>query len=235
MSKVKFVYCFIKKLSTNMEQYTINLQLLEKSIKDLSKHYPYRLITDLETLDDVKSLTNKIEIVNSDSFIFLDDFKISLIEKLNPDEVIIDPDLFVFNKLDIDLSKAMVFEHKDKPYHSWYKDHIEELKGTLLYDRIKTAGKLPFVPNIGFFKMSDKKLRAEFLKTYRLYRDDLCNKVTENRNRFNLLLGQYLMGIVLYEGNYSYFYTRGTNTVKVYSHLAGPDKYKKFKLNKPVI
>ena len=235
MSKKSFVYCFSKKLAANEEQYAINLMLLEKSINHLKQFYSYRLITDQQTLEDVKSLSDNIEITSSDDYIFLEDIKTSLVGSLGENELIIDPDLFVYKELDIPTGYDILFDHKDSPKRSWYTDYVEKLKGTLLYDKIKSAGKLKFVPNIGFFSINNPDLRSNFLEQYRYFRDDIIKNKKEDPNQFNLLLGQYLLGIVLSEGNYSYLNIRSKNSGDVYVHLAGPNKYKIFKETKSVI
>ena len=235
MSKPSFVYCFSKKLAANEEQYAINLLLLEKSIGYIKKLYEYRIITDEQTLEDIKTLSDNIKIINSDNFIFLEDIKTTLVSSLNDNELIVDPDLFIYRDLGISLDYDIIFEHEDRPSNPWYTDYIDGLKGTLLYDRILSAGKIPFVPNIGFFRINNLNLRSDFLQQYNTYREDILNKNMENPNQYNLLLGQYLLGIVLYEGNYSYLSTRSINKDQVYHHFAGPNKYKKFKVNKPVI
>jgi len=235
MSKKSFVYCFSKKLAANEEQYAINLMLLEKSINYLKQFYSYRLITDQQTLEDVKSLSDNIEITSSDDYIFLEDIKTSLVGSLSKNELIIDPDLFVYKELDIPTGYDILFDHKDSPKRSWYTDYVEKLKGTLLYDKIKSAGKLKFIPNIGFFSINNPDLRSNFLEQYRYFRDDIIKNKKEDPNQFNLLLGQYLLGIVLSEGNYSYLNIRSKNSGDVYVHLAGPNKYKIFKETKSVI
>ncbi len=234
-SKHSFVYCFSKKLANNEEQYAINLQLLEKSITHLKGLYRYRIITDELTHKDVEHLSTDIQFIDTSDFIFLEDMKAKCISLLGQDETIIDPDLFIFKSLDYVDNFDLIFEHKDSPTKSWYTDNISNLKGTLLYDRVKNTGSIPFVPNIGFFKINNNKLLHTFTKTYYKYREDLLLNNITDPNRFNLLLGQYLLGIILYEGNFSYLNLRSTNPVENYTHLAGPDKYRKYNNNKPAI
>lgn len=234
-SRPSFVYCFSKKLAANEEQYAINLLLLEKSINYIKSLYDYRLITDELTFKDVKHLSESIEYIDTSKFIFLEDIKLECVTLLQENEVIVDPDLFIFKSLDYNLKYDLIFEHKDSPKKHWYVNHIDNLKGTLLYDRIIKTGNIPFVPNIGFFKISNKKLLDKFRATYYHYRDDIISKRINNPNQFNLLLGQYLLGIILYEENFSYLDLRSNNSVEFYTHMAGPDKYRKFNINKPAI
>ena len=236
MSKPSFVYCFSKKLAKNEEQYAINLQLLEKSTNLLKKLYSYKLVTDTETLKDVKNFSSEIEIIDTQNFIFLDDIKLALLQSLNSSDILIDPDVFVFDDLTISNDVDLIFEHKEKYYNDpWYDFIIENLKGTFLYDKIKSTKKLPFVPNIGFLKINNKKLLSEYIELYEYYSKDIIDKKDEKIENYSLILGQYLLGMLLFEGNYSYLYMRGVNNYRKYSHLAGPNKYKKFKVNKPVI
>jgi len=234
-NNTRFVYSFTKKLSVNEEQYKVNLQLLEESISLLSKYFDYRIVTDQATLDDVKNLASNINTVDTGDFIFIEDFKTSLISKLGENEILVDPDILMKKKPKLHLNADIIFDHKDSPDSSWYTENLEDLKGTMLYSRIIQAGRIPFVPNIGFFKIPNLKLRSTFLNYYRVYREDILNKGKDNPNQFNLNLGQYLLGIVLYEGNYSYFNLRSINTGKVYVHLAGPQKYKRLNAIKTII
>lgn len=235
MSKLSFVYCFSKKLAANEEQYAINLLLLEKSISYIKDLYSYRIITDKLTHNDLKHLSSNIEFIDTSSFIFLEDLKAKCVQLLKENEVIVDPDLFIFQKLNFNGNYDLIFEHKDSPNKPWYADYKEKLKGTLLYDRILDAGSLPFVPNIGFFKITNNKLLSIFVKEYYYLREDLLSRHNTNPNQFNLLLGQYLLGILLFENNFSYLNLRENNSVETYTHMAGPDKYRKFKTDKPVI
>jgi len=129
----------------------------------------------------------------------------------------------------------IIFEHKDSPKKPWYVDYLDKLDGTLLYDKIVSTGNIPFVPNIGFFKINNSRLLSLFKEKYYEYRKDIINKLNGNYNQYNLLLGQYLLGIILYEENFSYLGLRSINGVEKYTHMAGPDKYKKYRINKPVI
>ena len=234
-SKHSFVYCFSKKLAYNEEQYAINLQLLEKSITHIKGLYEYRLITDELTSSDVEHLSTNIQLIDTSDFIFLEDMKARCVSLLHSHETIVDPDLFIFKSLEYSNSFDVIFEHKDSPTKPWYTDNIIELKGTLLYERVKNTGTIPFVPNIGFFKINNDILLQTFTETYYEYRNDLLVKNIADPNRSNLILGQYLLGILLYEENFSYLDLRSTNPVETYTHLAGPDKYRKYNTNKPAI
>ena len=226
MSNIVFVYCFSKQVSVTEEQYAIILEVLNESVNLLKRFFSYRIVTDDLTYEDLKNLSPNIEIVNSENFVFLDDFKIELIKGLKENEILIDPDILMKKRAKYSLDADLVFEHKEE-VTDWYGKVIEEIKGTLLYDRIKNHQKLTFVPNIGILKINHPNLLSDYIETYYLYRKDLLSKFKTNQSIYSNLLGQYLLGILLQEGNYSYFYLRSVNTPKVYIHLAGPQKYKK--------
>ena len=230
MSSISFVYCFSKTLAVNEEQYEVNLELLSKSVEHLKDHFQYKIITDLQTYGDLKELSDCIEVVNTDNFEFLDDFKIKVLQNLSSNEILIDPDVMIFEKLKFDTSVDLVFDRKDSPSQDWYLNDIEKIKGTKLYDKIKSVKNIPFVPNIAFFKINNTNLLREYIDLYNFFKEDLLSKLKIQFPSFSILLGQYLLGIVLYEGKYSYIDIRGSSKKNSYVHLGGPQKYKKLKL-----
>ena len=235
MSKITYVYCFSKNLAVNEEQYAISLTLLKQSIKLVSKHSNYRLVTDDSTYKDLKNLSNDITMIDSSDFKFLDDFKLSLLKDLKFNEMLVDPDILMFKKPTVDSNTDLIFDYKDSPRKYWYEEDIRAVEGTLLYDKIKSVKKLPFVPNIGFLKINNKKLLTDYIEQYSYYRKDILNKFDNTFLSFSILLGQYLLGMLLYEGNYSYLSIRSVNTPDVYEHLGGPQKFKMLMSNKSLI
>ena len=230
MSSISFVYCFSKTLAVNEEQYEVNLELLSKSVEHLKDLFQYKIITDSQTYGDLKELSDCIEVVNTDNFEFLDDFKIKVLQNLSSNEILIDPDVVIFEKLKFDTSVDLVFDRKDSPSQDWYLNDIEKIKGTKLYDKIKSVKNIPFVPNIAFFKINNTNLLREYIDLYNFFKEDLLSKLKIQFPSFSILLGQYLLGIVLYEGKYSYIDIRGSSKKNSYVHLGGPQKYKKLKL-----
>ena len=228
-SNISFVYCFSKTLAVNEEQYEVNLEVLSKSVEHLKGLHQCKIFTDTQTYDDLKELSDNIEIVNTDNFKFLDDFKIKVLQNLTSNEILIDPDVMVFEKLKFDTSVDLIFDRKDSPSHDWYLNDIEKIKGTKLYDKIKLVKNIPFVPNIAFFKINNTNLLREYTDLYNFFKEDLLSKLKIQFPSFSILLGQYLLGIVLYEGKYSYIDIRGSNKKNSYVHLGGPQKYKKLK------
>jgi len=229
MSKPSFVYCFSKKLSTDSDKYRISIKVFEDSVKHLSKLYDFRIVSDKDTFQDIEHLSDNIEIFDTDGFTFVDDFKLSLIHKLRDNEIIIDPDVLVYKKLYTNLSLDSVFCHSDSPNDYWYQDYIPNFKGSLLYDKIKHSGSIPFIPNIGLLRINNPDLLSDYKFYYNLYKQDLLKHDYSNLFSASILLGQYLLGILLYEGNYSYFNYRDSNTKDQYFHLAGPQKFELYK------
>lgn len=235
MSKPCFIYCFTKLLASDDKQYSISLEVFKKSVNFLSGKYPYKIFTDSSTADDIKLFSNYIYTVNTDEFKFLDDFKISLLPKLQSNEILIDPDVLIYKELKVNLDADLIFDYKDAVRQKWYLDGIVNLKGTLLYDKINSIENLPFVPNIGFLKINNNQLLEDYTALYYKYRKDILDKHIRNYRGLSIMLGQYLLGILLYEGNYSYISNRKNNSGEVYVHLGGQQKYIKYKENKTLL
>lgn len=228
-SSPTFVYCFTKRLATSADKYTISLKVFRDSVKFLSRYYSYKVYTDLETIEDIKGFAESITVINTDNFIFLDDFKVFVLGIVEDNEIIIDPDVLIYNKLTANYNSDIIFCHRDLPSQPWYQENIENINGSLLYSRIEKDGEIPFIPNLGFLKINNSKLLTDYITQYSLYRNDLLSRFTGNLYGASILLGQYLLGILLYEGNYSYFNHRDNNSKEVYVHLAGPQKFEIYK------
>ena len=235
MSKVKFIYCFSKKLSVNNDQYNINLELFNESTKLIKKYYDYKIICDKYTFNDIKTFAKNIKVIDINEFKFVDDFKINILKNLNSNEILVDPDIIIKRRPKFDLSADIVFDYEDSPLQDWYLKDIDKIKGTKFYTKIKSIENIPFIPNIGFLKINNSKLLSDYISSYNYYRQEILNKVKFKFPQFSILLGQYLLGILLYEGNYSYYSFRSNNTGSIYVHLGGPQKYVKLNKNKSII
>ena len=84
-------------------------------------------------------------------------------------------------------------------------------------------------------KINNSKLLTDYINSYNYYKRELLEKVKFSFPKFSILLGQYLLGILLHEGNYSYYSFRTNNTGSIYIHLGGPQKYAKLNKNKSII
>lgn len=235
MSKPSFVYCFTKKLAANNEEYNISLKVLSDSINLLSKHYDFRLVTDKVTYDDLKSLSNNISFADTDDFLLVDDFKIQQVKHLKDNEVLVDPDILIYSPLEIYLTDDLIFDYKDRPYEKWYTQNKDLLEGTLLNKKIQSSKTPGFIPNIGFLKINNSILLNDYISQYEMYRKDIIQKLSNKARGLSIMLGQFLLGLLLSEGKYSYLSTRGYNTGQVYVHLGGPQKFKKYNSKKSVI
>jgi len=229
MNKPSFVYCFTKKLASDTKSYRVSLKIFEDSVKYLSKIYNYKIYSDEDTLNDIKHLGDNIELVNTNNFIFYDDFKVSLLSVLKTNEILIDPDVLVYKKVECDLDTDIIFCHKDLPQEPWYKDYIHILEGSLLYEKLIPLENIPFIPNIGFLKINNSKLLKDYTYYYDLYSKDLLSRPSKSLDGASIFLGQCLLGLLLYEDNYSYFNLRDANTREKYVHLAGPQKFELYK------
>lgn len=234
-NSIKFVYCFTKKLASNKKEYKVNLTLFKKSVELLSKHYSYRVVTDKETLKDISPFVTNYSLVDSTDFHFVDDFKIDELGKLLVNEVLIDPDVLIYKPLEYSLNEDLIFDYIDNPSREWYTSNISKLDNTLLGDKINLSNTPKFIPNIGLLKINNRKLLNEYLNQYKLYRNNILKNVTSGTRGLSIMLGQFLLGLLLFNENYSYLSIRSLNRGDVYVHLGGPQKYKTQKNNKSVI
>ena len=235
MNQITFVYCFSKKLSVNDEQYKVNLELFSESTKLLARYFNFKIITDTYTVKDLENFTKNIEIVDTDKFFFIDDFKIKILQNLKSNEILIDPDIIVKRRPKYELTADIIFDYEDSPLEEWYLEDIEKIKNTEFYSKLKSIKNIPFIPNIGFLKINNSELLTDYINSYNYYKRELLEKVKFSFPKFSILLGQYLLGILLHEGNYSYYSFRTNNTGSIYIHLGGPQKYAKLNKNKSII
>ena len=138
MNQINFVYCFSKKLSVNDEQYKVNLELFSESTKLLARYFNFKIITDTYTVKDLENFTENIEIVDTDKFFFIDDFKIKILQNLKSNEILIDPDIIVKRRPKYELTADIIFDYEDSPLEEWYLEDIEKIKNTEFYSKLKS-------------------------------------------------------------------------------------------------
>ena len=131
-------------------------------------------------------------------------------------------------------------EYYDIHTESWLNKYIREL---IKYLNIKSKKNIFLInindddreSNIKQLKINNSELLTDYINSYNYYKRELLEKVKFSFPKFSILLGQYLLGILLHEGNYSYYSFRTNNTGSIYIHLGGPQKYAKLNKNKSII
>ena len=134
MSKWNLVYCFSKKLSDNDDNFEKILYSLEKSIEYNSKFHKVKVYTDSLTYQFIEHLNIEIEIYPFSKFRFLDDIKIQTLPLLTENEVLIDPDVFLFKELCLNEDSDAIFERPEKLSDPWYqREYSDSIKFEFLY------------------------------------------------------------------------------------------------------
>jgi len=229
MSRYTLVYCFSKKLAFSEERYTTSLNLLKKSVQLSSKLYPVKVYTDDITAEDLSLLD--VDVINLGilDLIFVDDFKVHLLGLLEENELFVDSDVLIHRELTLDFTKDLIFDFIDSPNSFWYNESFEKLNTTSIKSHLDSIGKVNIVPNLGFLKITNSTLLREYKKQYLKLRSLLLAEAIEIKpvGQFSMVLGQYLLGIVLNQDNYSYFSIGTHNDDSTYKHLSGPVKFQK--------
>jgi len=227
MSKVKFAYCFSKTLAGNKDRYDVSLQLFKKSIELLSQHYDARVFTDNSTVADLKDINIPVVNLGELDLVFVDDIKLHCLPLLNQEEILVDIDVLILEKLNINTDVDLIFDFIDKPTSWWYDDNFSQLTHLNIKEELHKISVPAFVPNIGFLKINNRELLNEYISLYNSFREIIINgyPVEQNINQFSMIIGQYLLGSIITRGNYSNYSMRAHNRPVEYLHLSGPAKY----------
>lgn len=227
MNNIEFVYCFSKQLAVSEERYAISLNLFRESVSLLSQHYKCKIYTDRETYNDIADFNVPVDILNDITLIFVDDFKVHCLGLLKDNQILIDIDVLVYGKLNLDTTRDLLFDFRDNPKSEWYDRTFYQLSKFELKKSIHKISRPDFVPNIGFLKFNNKALLREYTTLYKKYGDIIKKDKNTLVHRLDasLILGQYLLGALLKQGNYSYFTVANNNTSKEYVHLSGKVKF----------
>ena len=230
------VYCFTKKLSKLAEgeqekNFNIILDCLKKSVQLNSEFHKLKLYTDDFTYDLVKDLNIETKVIDYSRFRFIDDIKIQTLPLLEENEVLIDPDIFLYKKLDVKENYDLILERKDSINAWWYNDErtlAEPFNFSKLLNFVSKSGT---VGNIGIMKFFNKKFLNDYIERYNEVRDVAMQEedILLPFPRFSVLLGQLLLKNVADDFNYSIGYSN-MNEKNEYKHLSGHHKYKKHSL-----
>jgi hypothetical protein len=227
MSKWNLVYCLTKRLSQSEENFETILYCLNKSIELALRFHTIKIITDNETIDYIKNLNVEIELFHFGHLRFLDDIKISVLPHLKENEILIDPDVFVYRELKINKDCDLF---ADRPEHiikdNWYKVDYELSKKFRFSKFIRLESKTYNVCNIGIIKFFNNELLTKYIEKYNFVKSIALEEenILEKFPTFSILLGQLLLQNVIDDGDYKIKYAR-LNAYNEYYHLAGEQKY----------
>ena len=231
MSYWKLVYSFTKRLSQSEENFENILYSLNKSIELSSRFHDVKILTDKETLEYLDKIEVEKELLDFGYLRFLDDIKISVLPYIKENEVLIDPDVFLYKELKL-LDNCDVFaERPESITDEWYKKDYELSKRFKFSEYIKFESKSGNVTNIGILKFFNKNLLEKYISTYNFVKDLALEDNLEPFPKYSILLGQLLLQNIIDDNNFIVKYAReyGYNE---YYHLAGEWKYEKNFLKK---
>lgn len=233
MSYLKLVYCFTKRLSQSEENFENILYSLKKSIELASRFHDVKILTDNETLQYIDSIEVEKELLNFGYLRFLDDIKIQVLPTLKDNEILIDPDVFLFKKLYITEKCDIFVERPESIKDDWYVTDYEYSKKFKFSKHIKLHSISGDVTNIGILKFFNKELLSKYIERYNFVRNIALQEVDvlENFPKYSVLFGQLLLQNVIDEERYIVSYAK-QNKKNEYYHLAGEQKYEKGYLNK---
>lgn len=220
---MELIYCFSIYLLKDKNSLDNILKIFERSVQYNKRFHPISIFTDKKSLSYLKDFNVNINLFNFKKFRFLDDIKLQILPLLNNNQILIDIDIFLYKRLDIQNKKDIVVEKVQSINKPWYVEELNLAKDYMFINYLDVE-KNTEIGNIGILKINNKKLLEEYIEKY--------NKVTESAKlesippfpRFSILFGQLLLQNIIDKNNYSQEVCEN-NKKNSYLHLGGSDKY----------
>lgn len=226
MQNWRLVYCFSKLLSDNEHNFERILYSLRRSIEYNSKFHKLKIFTDKHTIDYLLHLDVEVVLNDYSHFRFLDDIKIQTLPLLEDNDILIDPDIFLFRELNLDTSCDLMLERPEKFLSSWYKEDYDDAKSYKFSKLIDYSSKTGQVGNIGIIKFFNKEFEKKYIDHY-----NTIKGVAEQEKetlpafpKFSVLLGQLALQNLTDNLGYKVVYCKGYSN-NDYIHLSGVRKY----------
>jgi hypothetical protein len=213
-------------LSDDDKNFNIILYSLTKSIEFNSKFHKIKIYTDSITYDFIKHLNVDIQIYDYTNFRFIDDIKIQTLPLLTYNEILIDPDIFLYKELIIDSNCDVFLERPEKITDPWYKEDYSESLKFKFSKMIQFYSKTGEVGNIGIIKF----FNVEFMNQYITHYNNIKELAEEELDKlppfpkFSILLGQLSLQNIIDKNNYKVVYAKKIKENN-YIHLSGYHKY----------
>lgn len=211
--------------------------LYNQTCEKAKEFYRVKLFTDVESANLLEQYYDEVELINTDDIYLLDDMKLSALPNLKLNELLIDGDIYIREKLFYENNFDILCE-------AGYDRHFspQSTRTINLYLEMGIQNQIPFyddslsiVPNVGILYFKSKKLQDEYLHWYRIFRKWVIdNKLQElhysSRRQINKPSAQYLLGIFAEKLGKVIGYTSGLSD---YTHYQLDIKYKEnFKIER---
>jgi hypothetical protein len=220
--------CFTIKILNKQSDLNLYIQMIEKSIECAKQYHKVKFYTDEETIKHISIKDVEIQIVNTNDFYFVDDFKVYLLDIIEDNEVIIDTDLFLFSPLHLKDGYDLYVDFKDHSGKEWYIEHLNWFIDNGIKKLFPNFNdKIIQVPNIGILKFKNKELQKNYIEMYNMVKKWVLSKNENIDKGISIILGQYLLGILMVNYNVKYCYKNKNH----YIHLSGPIKFEKNIIN----
>jgi hypothetical protein len=221
-------FCFTIKILNKQSDLNLYIQMIEKSIECAKQYHKVKFYTDEETIKHISIRDIEIQIVNTNDFYFVDDFKVYLLDIIEDNEVIIDTDLFLFSPLYLEDGYDLYVDFKDHSGKDWYIEYLDWFVSRGIRKLIPNFNnEVIQVPNIGILKFKNKKLQKKYTETYYIVRDWALSKHKNIDRGISIILGQYLLALLMYNYKVKYCHKNKNH----YIHLSGPIKFEKDMIN----
>lgn len=226
MSNLKLIYCFSKLLSDDDKNFNVILYSLTKSIEFNSRFHSIKIYTDDTTVRYLSHLNVDIEVYNYSNFRFIDDIKIQTLSLIQPDEILIDPDIFLYKELILEDGYDLILERPEKVDASWYKEDFSEASTFKFRRFLKLESKTGEVGNIGIIKFFNLDAQKEYINFYNQVRSEalLEEDKLPRYPKFSVLLGQLGLQNLIDKKGYKLKYAKHIEG-NDYIHLSGYRKY----------
>ena len=231
------VFSFTRKLAKEKNLDRI-VWLYKQTAEKAKQFYKVKLFTDTESSRLFENTDyDDLTLIETDSIILLDDMKLSVLRYLNHNELLIDGDIYLREKLCLEQDCDILCE---AGYDRLYSP--QSILTLNYYLSLGIQDIIPFfddkcniVPNIGILYFKSRDLENEYLDWYAIFKKWIIqNSLHEirytDKGRINPPSAQGLLGAFAREKGKTIKYTRGLSN---YTHYQLDIKYKEnFKIER---
>ena len=215
------------------DNFKITMEYFKKAYISACKFYNVEILTDDFSIKEFKQYGYSCRSVTNEEFLYHDDFKIFLLENYKNLNILVDPDIVFFEKVDFPVGNDLIIERVSK---SLTKNHTIPMINEFIDNGIQNVfpdyGFINTMPNIGFLKINNQELKLEYCKVYKKLKDWLVKSKIKHNLNHSILLGQYPLQILCNKFNIIPTSLQTTQGEK-YFHYDGQKKY--WENNKPKI